>query len=67
VRQKPVRGEQVGWDGVLVRYVEGTFGIQVTVEGDLPADCIELIRRDLVLKLQALEQSHIGYREIPPA
>jgi hypothetical protein len=40
---------------------------QVTVEGDLPADGIEEIRRDLIGKLQALEQAPITYRVIPPA
>jgi hypothetical protein len=53
--------------GVVVRYVEDMFHVQVTVEGDLPADGIEEIRRDLIGKLQALEQAPITYRVIPPA
>jgi hypothetical protein len=52
-------------DGIVVRYVEGRFNIQVTVEGDLPADGIEPIRKDLIEKLQALEQAPIGHRVIP--
>lgn len=53
--------------GIVVRYVEDMFSVQVTVEGDLPADGIEQIRRDLIGKLQALEQAPIVSRVIPPA
>jgi hypothetical protein len=34
---------------------------QVAVEGDLPAEGIEQIRRDLIEKLQALEQAPIAH------
>ena len=54
-------------DGVVVRYVEEMFGVQVTVEGELPADAVAQIRDDLIQKLEALEQSPIAYRMIPPA
>ena len=60
-----VHGIRIG--GVVVRYVEGMFSVQVTVEGDLPADGLEQIKKDLVGKLQVLEQAPIAYRVIPPA
>lgn len=52
---------------VVVRYVEDWFSVQVTVEGELPADGVEQIRNDLIEKLEALEQSLVEYRAIPPA
>ena len=52
---------------VVVRYVEDTPTVQVTVEGELPAEDIEQIRVDLIQKLEALEQSPIAYRVIPSA
>src|SRR5690349_4386464 len=48
---------------VIVRYVESNFTVQVTVEGDLPADAVETIRSDLIRKLEALEQSPIASRD----
>ena len=54
-------------DDVVVRYVEDTHSVQVTVEGDLPAEAIEHIRDDLIEKLEVLEQSPIEHRVIPHA
>jgi hypothetical protein len=54
-------------DNVVVRYMEDTHSVQVTVEGELPAEVIEHIRDDLIEKLEVLEQSPIEYRVIPHA
>jgi hypothetical protein len=42
---------------VIVRYVEDTCGIQMTVEGDLPQQTIGSLTQDLHDKLSALENS----------
>jgi hypothetical protein len=54
-------------DGVIVKYVEDRYTIQVTAEGELPGDIVEQLRGDLVDKLAILEQAPIEYRVIPPA
>jgi hypothetical protein len=51
-------------DAVVVRFVEDGYSVQVTIEGELPAEVIEQIRNDLTTKLQALEQSPVEYRVI---
>ena len=53
-------------DGVVVRYVEESFTVQVTVEGRLPAEVVEQLREELVRALETLEQSPIVSQEIPP-
>jgi len=50
--------------GVVVRYVEDSFTIQVTVEGELSADDVARLRSDIAAKLEALEQAPIAYRDI---
>lgn len=42
-------------DGVVVRYVEDSTGVQLTVEGQLPRETLNLLTRDLVEKMTALE------------
>jgi hypothetical protein len=53
--------------GVIVRYVESTFSLQVTVQGDLPTDAVEAIRSDLSEKLEALEKTPIALRDVAAA
>ena len=43
--------------GVVVRYVEKSDTLQVTVEGDLPRHSIETLQSDLLNKLMALEDT----------
>ncbi len=46
-------------DGIVVRYVEGSHGIHVIVEGALPATIVAVVTEDLRGKLAALE--HAAY------
>lgn len=43
--------------GVVVRYVQNTHCIQITVEGDLPRQTLDLLTQDLLDKLSTLENS----------
>ena len=43
--------------GVIVRYVDDLDCIQMTVEGDLPEEVVELLSRELVETLTAIENS----------
>lgn len=52
---------------VIVRYVEEMFGVQVTVEGELPDAIIAQLRQDLVDKLEALEHAPMTCRMVPNA
>jgi hypothetical protein len=52
-------------EGIVIRYVEDDWTVQVTVEGDLSAELVEIVRRDLTTTLEALERSPIESREIP--
>jgi hypothetical protein len=49
---------------VVVRFVESSYGLQVTVEGDLPPEAVTQLRTELVEKLGALEQVPIASRDI---
>ena len=44
-------------DGVVVRYVEDRFTVQMTIEGELQPEAVEQLREDLVQKLETVEQS----------
>ena len=46
--------------GVTVRYVEDSNDIGLTIEGTLPKETVELLRSDLLAKLQAIENSSIN-------
>ncbi|TPI30994.1 hypothetical protein FJ970_00585 [Mesorhizobium sp. B2-1-8] len=46
-------------EGVTVRYVEDWHDIQLTVEGVLPDQTVEMIRLDLLTKLAAIENANI--------
>lgn len=50
----------------IVRYAEGSFVIQVTVEGELPAEIVRQLQQDLVEKLSALERAPVVCRTIAP-
>ena len=43
--------------GVIIRYVQNSHCIQITVEGDLPKPTLELLTLDLLDKLSKLENS----------
>ena len=51
-------------DGVVVRYVEDGWTVQVTVEGELATDVVERLRHDLSRTLEALERAPIESRDI---
>jgi hypothetical protein len=44
-------------EGVVVRYVDDTWSIQMTVEGELPQETIDALTSDLVEKMIALENT----------
>ncbi len=44
-------------DGVVVRYVEDMYSIQINVEGELPRPAIDALASDLRDKLTALENA----------
>jgi len=48
---------RVSIGGVTVRYVEGMDCVQMTVEGELPKDTLDVLTCDLFDKLSALENS----------
>ena len=50
---------------IVVRYVEDTFAIQVTVEGQLPAVAIQTLKEDLMGKFESLEKAPAHCRDIP--
>ncbi len=50
-------------DGTVVRYVEDAYGIQVTIEGSLSEITIELLEKDLLEKLESLENT--SYKSYP--
>jgi hypothetical protein len=58
------RVSRVRIGGVVVRFVEDWRGLQMTVEGDLPAEAVEQLRNELTEKLAALEQVPVSHREI---
>jgi hypothetical protein len=43
--------------GVVVRYVEESYTVQVTIEGELPTAIVGSLQEDLTRKLALLEQS----------
>lgn len=51
-------------DGVIVRYVEETTSVQVTVEGDLPQRTIDVLTSDLLNKLTDLEATPYEQRQL---
>jgi hypothetical protein len=51
-------------DDVIVRYVEDSYSIQMTIEGDLPASTIDDLRADLLRKLSALENTECEWMRL---
>jgi hypothetical protein len=49
--------KRIQFDGVVVRYVEDSWAIQITVEGTLPEETINAVAEDLRGKLAALENA----------
>jgi hypothetical protein len=54
-------------DGVVVRYVEESWSVQVTVHGELPSDIVERLQQDLTRTLGALEQAPMLCQAILPS
>ncbi|MGK7873956.1 MAG: hypothetical protein AB4426_11790 [Xenococcaceae cyanobacterium] len=48
---------RISIDGIIVRYVEELFAVQVTVEGHLPEKLIEIIKSDMLKKISILENT----------
>lgn len=48
---------RINIDGVVVRYVEESWTVQVTVEGELPDEVIELLKANLLEKFSLLENT----------
>jgi len=51
---------------VIVRYVEDSYSITVTIEGELPTDVVEQLRNDVTTKFAALERVPIACETILP-
>lgn len=58
-REDEFRVHRISVDDVVVRYVESDYDVGLTVEGDLPRVVIELLRDDLLRKLEAIENARI--------
>jgi hypothetical protein len=50
--------------GIIVRYVEENFSIQMTVEGELPQPSIDALTSDLFEKLIVLENAPYELRQL---
>ena len=50
---------------IVVRYVEDSFVIQVTVEGEMPTEAVEELKTDLIEKFGLVEQAAVRCRNIP--
>jgi hypothetical protein len=55
--EKEHRTFRIQVDGVVVRYVEDMFSIQISVEGELAQEAVEVLTSDLVEKLTKLENT----------
>ena len=60
------RIHRVNVDGVTVRYVESDYDVGLTVEGNLPPETVELLRAELLGKLEALENARIDCTSLMP-
>ncbi len=52
-------------DGVVVRYVEDMYSIRITVEGELPEEIVERLRKDITDKFAALERAPVTCQIVP--
>ncbi len=55
---------RINIDGVIVRYVEDMFYVQVTVEGELPETVIDKLKADLLEKFSLLENTDCYIEDI---
>lgn len=53
-------------DGVVVRFVENSHAIQATIEGNLPREIVDQLRRHIIWAFEALEQCPVTCEDIPP-
>jgi hypothetical protein len=51
--------------GVVIRFVEGMYCIQVTFEGEVQADVVESVRGHVCKSLESLERVPVVYADIP--
>lgn len=51
-------------EGTVVRYVESSYDVLVTVEGDLSSEMVHTLQRDLIQKLAQLENAPMTWRAI---
>jgi hypothetical protein len=51
--------------GVVIRFVEDSYCIQVTFEGEAQADVVESVRAHICKSLESLERTPVVYAEIP--
>ena len=57
--QEEAGSARIRVDGVLVRYINESYGIHVTVEGSLPAATLAALQSDLARKLETIEQAPV--------
>jgi hypothetical protein len=58
------RVQRIKVDGVIVRYVEDSHFVQVTVEGELPETVIDKLKADLLEKFSLLENTDCYIEDI---
>lgn len=51
-------------DGVVVRYVQDMYSVQMTVEGDLPQATVEVLASELVSNISTLESAPIDLKKL---
>ncbi|MFN0057398.1 MAG: hypothetical protein ACKVX7_02990 [Planctomycetota bacterium] len=51
-------------DGIVVRYVEDTYSVQLTIEGELPTATVEVLTSDLSKKLGVVEGATVELRRL---
>jgi hypothetical protein len=50
--------------GVIVRYVEDMYSLQMTIEGALPQPIITALRDDLLARMEILENAPCEWRQL---
>lgn len=55
---------RISIEGVIVRYVEDSRTVQVTVEGELPEETIEILKADVLRKFSLLENTECNIEMI---
>jgi hypothetical protein len=62
--EKEFNVHRITIDGVIVRYMERSDSILLTVEGDLPGSIVDTLRADLCRKLSALENTPCEWKQL---